>query len=166
MQVSEIIDGIIAKKNDTGMTNQQVADKSGVPKPTVDRILRGATENPSVQNIIDIANAVGYVFGPQESALSSTPVPETGDPMVQYIFKLYEDRIKAERYDHNQHIAEKNRWLRMSLALNIILVACICGVLIYDVTHPDIGWFQRDALYQYADGMRNMLAAFGNWLGI
>lgn len=164
MQISEIIDGIVAKKNEQKLTTQQIADASGVPKSTVDRILRGATENPSMQNVLDIANAVGYVFGPQGSALSATPVPEMKDPMVQYIFKLYEDRIRADRSAHNVQLAEKNRWLKLSLVLNIILIGCICGVLIYDVTHPDVGWFRRDLLQQSADGMRNMLSAVCVWL--
>jgi len=47
MNVSEIIDGMI-QKTASNMTNQQIADASGVPKSAVDRILRKETSNPDV----------------------------------------------------------------------------------------------------------------------
>lgn len=170
VQTNEIIDGIIAKKNEMGMTNQQLADSSGVPKSTIDRILGGRTENPSLQNILDLANAVGYEFS-RTPAMPPAPIVP-GDSTAQ-MRAIYEDRIKAyerlivrDQRHNNMLLAEKNRWIKVSLALNIILVIFIIGVLIYDITHLDVGWVRHNELSQYTDGMRNMLSVFMNWLNI
>lgn len=151
MTVSDIVDGIILKKNSIGMTNQQLSDASGVPKTTIDRILRKETSNPSMQTVLDLAAAVGYSFSNHPEQHPATP-QEIGvkDPMVQYIVNIYEsrcigyeERIKRVTSHFNMLLAEKNRWIKFSLALNIILVVFICGVLLYDLTHLDRGWFQE-----------------------
>lgn len=64
MDVSAVIDGIIDKKAEAGMTNQQIADASRVPRTTINRILSKQTPNPSMQTVMDIAHAVGYVIEP------------------------------------------------------------------------------------------------------
>ena len=76
MEVSMIIDGINARKAAVQMTNQQIADASGVPKPTVDRILRKSTDNPSIHSVMAIAKAVGYEFGVPAAAQAPEVVSE------------------------------------------------------------------------------------------
>ena len=145
MQTSDIIAGIIRCKEAAGLTNQQLADSSGVPKATVDRILSGRTENPTMQNILDLANTVGYDF----NRLPDPPALPT-DGSTPSLISVYEDRIRNYRElisrderNHNRLLAEKNRWLKLSLTLNIILVAGIIGILIYDITHLDVGWVRE-----------------------
>jgi len=163
MTTADIIEGIVAKKAEIQMTSQQLSDASGVPKSTVDRILRGDTPNPSMQTILDLAAAVGYSFG-------NHPQPEPAvhhaagikDPMVLQIIsiyesrgKSYEERIKRNTAHFNMLLSEKNRWIKLSLTLNIILVIFICAVLLYDATHPDVGWI-RDQLESFqSSGIRD-----------
>ena len=65
--VQDIIFGIIAQKEATGMTNQQIADSAKVSKTTVDRLLRNDPgTSPNAQTLIDVANAVGYQIGGAE----------------------------------------------------------------------------------------------------
>ena len=45
-------------KEKRGLTNQQLADLSGVPVGTVNRILSGQTDNPSFQTICDLVLAM------------------------------------------------------------------------------------------------------------
>lgn len=143
MNVQTVIDVINAKKLESGMTAQQIADQSGVPVSTVNRILRNATENPTLQNVMDIANAVGYTLFPEP-----VPVAEKTDqdnPYIAHIVAMYEERLREKNANFNRVTAEKNRWI-LSLALIIgILVTGIMLILIYDITHQDIGLFQREA---------------------
>ena len=46
-------------KETSGLTNQQIADKSGVPVGTVNRIMAGQTEEPSFSTIAKIVKATG-----------------------------------------------------------------------------------------------------------
>lgn len=168
MRTSEIITGIARCKEAAGLTNQQLADASGVPKATVDRILSGRTENPTIQTILDLANAVGYEF----SALPETPavsIPaESGSAALVALYEKriegYERLIARDERNHNRLLAEKNRWLKFSLILNIILVTAIIGVLIYDITHLDVGWV-RDQVAAWG-GIRDFAESFMVSIGL
>lgn len=171
MTVAEIIDGIIAKKNLIGMSNQQLSDASGVPKPTIDRILRHDTTNPSMQTVLDLAAAVGFSFSNHPENTPALPTQDSiNDPMVVHLINVYEargqkyeERIKRNTAHFNMLLAEKNRWLKFSMSLNIILVVFICAILLYDATHPDIGWI-RDQLAAYTGtDIRDIVIAVRNW---
>lgn len=41
------------------MTAQQIADKSGVPVATVNRVLQGLTENPGFDTVYKLVKAMG-----------------------------------------------------------------------------------------------------------
>lgn len=53
-------------------------------------------------------------------------------------------------FAYNMLLAEKNRWIKMLFLLVLVLVVFICGLLMYDVLHPDIGWI-RDHLGAWFD---------------
>lgn len=171
MTASDIIDGIIARKNTIGMTNQQLSDASGVPKTTIDRILRKETANPSMQTILDLAAAVGYSFSNHPEQLPATP-QEIGinDPMVQHLINVYEnrgrnyeERIKRTTSHFNMLLAEKNRWLKFSLTMNVILIVFICFIVILDATMPDVGWIRDQIEHFYGGSMKNVMMAVRDW---
>lgn len=172
MTVTDIVDGIIAKKNTIGMSNQQLADASGVPKTTIDRILRKETANPSMQTVLDLAASVGFTFSNHPEQLPATP-QEIGikDPIVQHLINVYEnrgrayeERIKRITAHFNMLLSEKNRWLKLSLSLNIILVVFICSILLYDAMHPDIGWIREQLEVITGEGLRGYIMAAQDWI--
>lgn len=146
MEVSEIIDGILNKKKEQDLSTQTISDASGVPKSTVDRILRKETANPSMQNVLDIAAAVGYRIG------GEIPKPDfpRDEKFVEYIMLLNDDRVSRMKAHHNQMLAEKDRrietqekWIRGLVVAIILLVVFIITWLVVDVLHPTAGWIQR-----------------------
>lgn len=172
MTTTDIIDGMIAKKNAIGFSNQQWADASGVPKTTIDRIVRKETANPSMATILDMAAAVGYTFSNHPEQLPAVP-QELGikDPMIQHLITVYEnrgkddqERIKRNTAHFNMLLAEKNRWLKFSLTLNIILVVFICGILMYDVLHPDVGWIREQLARYTGSSFRDTITTMKSWL--
>ena len=142
MNVCDIIDGINARKSAVGMTNQQIADASGVPKSTVDRVLSKRTENPTMQVILDIAGAVGYNMG------GSPKLPATDadhdSQYVRHIITMYESQIAAQERQYNRITAEKDRWIRTLAAIIAVMGTGIFAVLLIDMTNPDFGWIQHD----------------------
>lgn len=144
--LATIVDGINIRKEILNASNQQIADASGVSKSTVDRILRkqeGYT--PSLQNLLDIANTVGYDFGQQEK----TPI-EVDDAILQQIIYVYEKRCadleresRLKTVQTNMIIAGKDRWIRFLTLLSITFVVGIFTILVFDITNPFVGWFQR-----------------------
>lgn len=141
MDVFAIIDGINARKTEIKMTSQQIADASGIPKSSVDRVLRKSTDNPSAQVIFGIAEAVGYRFS--ENQEMPTAVDSNSNQYISHIISMYQDQLTESRRDRNLVTAEKNRWIALSFALNIILVVFLCAILTFDVLHPDIGWVRQ-----------------------
>lgn len=172
MTVTDIIDGIIQKKNLIGMTNQQLSDASGVPKPTIDRILRHDTTNPSMQTVLDLAAAVGFSFSNHPEPAPALPSEEgIRDPMVIHMINVYEnrgrayeERIKRNTSHFNMLLAEKNRWLKFSMILNIILVIFICAILLYDATHPDVGWIREQIARFTSRDLESGLLRIKDWL--
>lgn len=150
MTTEEVIGGILARKAELNVTNAQIADASQVPKTTVDRILRGETQNPSFQSVLDIATAVGFEFGHRP------PEPvQTDDATLQQIIYVYEQRCQALEKESrlktvqsnlviaekDRTIADKNKWLARLFDSLVILAVGVMAVLLIDVCVRGIGWF-------------------------
>lgn len=155
----------------SGMTNQQVADKSGVPIGTVNRVMADQVQNPNFETISAIVMALGgsidevvghtpTVTAPAEAAepeKSSQPsqtvaqeqpqqkesAPDhVSSDLVRGYEMLLEERLKVIAAK-NQLLEEKNQWIKRLFILCCILVAMIIGVLLFDVVNPDLGFFQH-----------------------
>lgn len=154
MDISAIIDGILECKEETGMTFQQIADRSNVPKSTVTRILRKETPNPSVKTLADIAIAVGYDIDPVRPAVLREA---TKDAYITYLQEALEAEKKAckaavaeQKALRHQVVAEKNRtifYLSMSLILSLLF---LIGWLIMELLHPSAGWIRFESTYHAA----------------
>ena len=152
MDVMAIIDGILERKEEVGMTYQQIADASGVPRTTVTRILQKQTPNPSVKNIADIAVAVGYEIDPVTPAVLRD---HTKDAYITYLQsaleaerKQYERQLTTLEFRCNRSLAEKTRTIHnLTFALVLVLMFLV-GWLIIDILHPTMGWVQR-AIAEY-----------------
>ena len=162
MEVSLIIDGINARKAAMNMTNQQVADESGVPKSTVDRVLRKDTENPSVQVVLAIADAVGYEFGIPAAAQAPEVVLE--NPHFRHIITMYEKQIADLRRDQNRERTEKNRWIKILALIVGIMGAGIIAILLIDILSPSVGWFQREVSMQEVKYYETAMLAMKDFL--
>ena len=161
LDVFSVIDGINARKAAVNMTNQQISDASGVPKSTVDRVLRKGTENPTMQVILDIAGAVGYDFG----SIQSRDV-ETDSPYIRHIISMYESQLAAQERHYNTVTAEKNRWIRLLAIIVGILGTGIIVILLIDILNPTVGWFRREIAYQSGTGLKDIFLAVRDWLGL
>lgn len=62
------IETLRKRKKELGLTNRQVADFSGVPLPTVQKIFSGATKSPQLMTVLALEKALGvseeYLIGP------------------------------------------------------------------------------------------------------
>ena len=142
MDVSAIIDGILECKEETGMTMQQIADRSNVPKSTVTRILRKETPNPSIKNLADIAVAVGYEIDPVRPAVLKDATKDAYIDYLQQALAAEKAASKAavaeQKALRHQVVAEKNRTIKyLSISLIMSLLLLICWLTI-DIIHLSI----------------------------
>ncbi len=126
VDVGTIIDRINEVREDTGITYQQIADASGVPRTTVSRILHGETPNPTSKNLHDIARAVGCRIVPP-------PEPDAQMDEAEYlrlVTQIYDRRNQELRCMYNALLAQKQRWLVGSITAIVILVALVISLAI------------------------------------
>ena len=117
-------------KDQRKLTNQQLSDLSGVPVGTINRIMAGQTDNPSFQTVCDMVMAMGGSL--DELAGIQTPGGGEPSPPGEDLIRLYERTIEG-----------KEKWLYRLFFLCCVLVAVLLGVLIYDLTHPMVGFFRQ-----------------------
>ena len=117
-------------KDQRKLTNQQLSDLSGVPVGTINRIMAGQTDNPSFQTVCDMVMAMGGSL--DELAGIQTPGGGEPSPPGEDLIRLYERTIEG-----------KEKWLYRLFFLCCVLVAVLQGVLIYDLTHPMVGFFRQ-----------------------
>lgn len=111
------------------LTNQQLSDLSGVPIGTINRIMAGQTDNPSFQTVCDIVMAMDgsldELVGIKEE---TTQEKKTSS---KEIIHLYENML-----------ANKEKWMHRLFVCCCILMAVLIGIVIFDLTNPQIGFFQ------------------------
>lgn len=132
---------------------------------TVARILRKETQNPTAQNILNIAEAVGYDIMPKDGIVLQEAAPDSA--YIRHIITMYESRITDQQREYNRVTAEKNRWIKYLSIIVAALAIGIVAILLIDITNPTVGWY-RNELAKYTDNVgifNQLLQGFRDWLG-
>lgn len=115
-------------KEKKGLTNKQLAELSGVSLPTVNRIMSGQTDVPNYQTVCDLVMAMGGSL----DELAGIPLRSAERPEWAASSEMYIEAIK-----------EKDRWIKRLFFISCALVIVLLGLLIFDYTHPMVGFIQR-----------------------
>lgn len=111
------------------LTNQQLSDLSGVPIGTINRIMAGQTDNPSFQTVCDIVMAMDGSLDELVGIKEETH--QEKKTANKEIIQLYESML-----------ANKEKWMHRLFVCCCILMAVLIGIVIFDLTNPQIGFFQ------------------------
>ncbi len=134
MKTESIIDGIIQKRKETGMTNRQIVEASGLSRGTVERFFRqDPTQTVTMLTVNAIAEAVGYTIEGDE--------PDDAPP--EQLAGFYKERLRVMAAHYERRLREKNQWLRVLAVACGVLMLFILGVLLYDALSPSAGWFRQ-----------------------
>lgn len=114
-----IVDDLRILKEQTKMTSQEIADKSGVPLPTVKRILSGNTSDPGYSTVKAMLDAM-------EQAV---PGANLKIDDKERIIIIYERMIET-----------KNKWIQILALISLSLAAIFILLLIFDLLNPNIGF--------------------------
>lgn len=109
------------------MTAQQIADKSGVPVATVNRVLQGLTENPGFDTVCKIVKAMG-------GSLNDLDEDKVGE--TEGLTQLYERGLEYRE----RKIKKLERTIMIIAVFTFIVMAAVIGMLVYDMMHLDKGW--------------------------
>lgn len=114
-------------KEKAGLSNKELAELSGVSLPTVNRIMSGQTDVPNYQTVCDLVMAMGGSLD-ELAGIHREAQPQTEAASNEMYISL---------------IKEKDRWIKRLFVISCTLVAVLLGLLIFDYTHPMMGFIQR-----------------------
>ena len=119
-------------KDETKMTYQDIANKSGVPLSTVKRIFSGQTPDPGYTSVISIIEAMGGSDDDIKQSNTSQPNNLVPRQSVERLCSVYEHSI-----------ADKNKLIKALLIILLSIMAVFIFLLVWDLVNPDIGFFRK-----------------------
>lgn len=128
------------------VTNQQIADMTGIPIGTISGMMSGQITSPNFNAVCTILETFNedipsFYRGDETSA----PQPK---PQVDHIELLDRVQAKAEniateaitRAMTGTLVERSEKRERRSMMLNVFFIVLIVFVLVWDITHPDMGY--------------------------
>lgn len=142
----QLIQELDALRIAQNLSYQNVADACGVSQSTVIRAFKHQTE-PTLDLLQKIAASVGYEPHREPIVLQDYTKEAYVDFLQQVIatereeHHLREARAEAR---HNMLLNQKSRTIGYLCAVLFLFAVAFIAWLIIDVTHPTVGWFQRE----------------------
>ena len=96
-------------KKEKGWTNEKLAEKSGVPKATIDKITSGSTTNPNFDTVWALAEALGCSVDDfkQKEKASDPKVSESEAEINKVAELLYHAFLEAGLVEKGQNLTAK-----------------------------------------------------------
>lgn len=112
-------------KERSGLTNQQIAEKSGVPLSTVTRVFNGQTDNPNYRTVADIVLAIGGSLDEMEG------IKQPGEVVPDKMLQFYEKELE-----------DKNKWIKILFLSFLGITAVLVTIVMIDVLNGGIGFIR------------------------
>lgn len=114
------------------LTNQIIADRSGLALNTVSQYLCGESKSASVYTVGPICNALGIDLNAYFGI--SPPAPES----VSELLRLENKSLRIQR----EHLQKSLRMHRLVTLILLSIVALCAFALVVDILSPTLGWFR------------------------
>ncbi len=139
-------------KKSSKLTNQQLADLSGIPLSTIARIMSGDTPNPQFQTIADLVKALGgsldEFWDIPPKIIPAEQVEAPTSELINLYREMLEDKSQQLK-EKDIEIKEKDEALKVRrteikklLFLLGFTFAAIIAVLLFDLFNGSMGYFR------------------------
>lgn len=93
------LDRLRRMKAASGLTTRQIAEHTGIPEPTLEKIFSGATRGPKLDTMARIVRALGGSLDDLDDApiAKNAPQPDGQDARMEEIARMYEGLNEAGR---------------------------------------------------------------------
>ena len=127
------IDYLRKLKAESNLTNEHLAQLSGIPESTLARIFNGRTDNPYFQTIVDLVRAMKGSVDEMEDLRSLQKDANTAENAAvdKKLITLYREIIN-----------NKERLIRFLAGVLLAVMIFILIMVTYDILHPMKGWIQ------------------------
>lgn len=119
-------------KKKCGMSNKEIAEKAGISLSTVNRVMAGQTDVPNYQTVCDLVMAMGGSLDELAGIKKEDVTLHGNTPEIYLTIIADKDKI----------IVEKDRWIKRLFIISCALIVVLLGLLIFDYTHPMLGFIQ------------------------
>lgn len=126
----------------SGLTYDQIAESTGLAKSTVSRLFTDPNYNPTIDTVHSVLVLIG---GSIDRACDMTTITPTADTDLTTALDLATAQTNRLYAECTAQKKVYHRIITVSLLFNFAFVAFILGFVIYDVTHPTIGFVQYTA---------------------
>lgn len=130
-----LMECLIARKEELKITNAVIAERTGVPESTVTKLFNRTIKSPTFDTLAPIAKELNVsldaVLEMEHADAPTMSKPSVDDRIFKMLIESYTSQLR-----------NKDRWILVLAVLFIALVAVLAFFVIYDVTHPDMGWVQ------------------------
>lgn len=128
-------------RSKSGMTINQISDKSNVPKSTVSRFFVSPDTSP-YQTVQAIVEAMGYTMA---DLCGGTPEER----------QRYTAAVRLLLAEKDRRIQQLGKWLRRAVIYSVSVTGILIGFSLYDVLNPTVGWLRQHA--EAAQGMKGSI---------
>lgn len=128
------IDYLRKLKAESRLTNEQLAQISGIPGSTLARIFNGRTDNPYFHTIVDLVRAMK---GSVDEMEGLQPLPKDTNAAENAAV----DKKLITQY--REIINNKERLIRLLAGVLLAVMIFILIMVTYDILHPMKGWIQH-----------------------
>ena len=128
------IDYLRKLKAESRLTNEQLAQISGIPGSTLARIFNGRTDNPYFHTIVDLVRAMK---GSVDEMEGLQPLPKDTNAAENAAV----DKKRITQY--REIINNKERLIRLLAGVLLAMMIFILIMVTYDILHPMKGWIQH-----------------------
>ena len=127
------IDYLLKLKAESNLTNEQLAQLSGIPESTLARIFNGRTDNPYFHTIVDLVRAMKGSVDEMEDLrpLQKDANTAKNAAVDNKLITLYREILN-----------NKERWIRFLAGVLIVVVIFVLIMVTCDILHPMKGWIQ------------------------
>ena len=152
---------ITALKDKTGLSYETIAQKSSTSESTVKNLCLGKTEDPRLNTVAPVIYAMGgsvdeMYTGKNKDAvkeISISSIKEIYEQQLSEMAKINETHINNIRSHYEQHrddtisnferlLKEKDKQITFFKILACIGLGILIGILILEVTNPNLGWIR------------------------
>lgn len=123
-----------------------LATLTGYSTSTVTRYFNGTTKQPTFDFVASVALALGASLDEIAGTRAEISAP-LDNPYIDLI-RLYQESV-ARMEEQANALAYNSRHAlvsgRITMIVLIAVLACVAAILVYDILHPDRGWFQYAA---------------------
>ena len=128
------IDYLRKLKAESNLTNEHLAQLSGIPESTLARIFNGRTDNPYFHTIVDLVRAMKGSVDEMESLRSLQKDANTAENAAvdNKLITLYREILN-----------NKERLIRLLAGVLLAVMIFILIMVTYDILHPMKGWIQH-----------------------